>query len=134
MLTSAPRELNCVKVFCPELDSDQYIAEISGVEMSEFVDMWSQYRDEESDSIEDYKRAAIAFCWCDEKRERFVTSYEDFKACIDLLRERSGALTRRLFDPAEAMNCFVGVDHSAKKSLLATLQKLRKDAGNGEQL
>lgn len=132
ILTSAPRELNCIKVDCPEIGDPQFIAELSGIEMSEFTEIWGRYRDEESDdTIEDYKRAAVAFCWCDEKRERFAKTYDDVREAILLLKDRSAALTRRLFEPADVLNCFVGVEHSAKKSLLATLQRLRKEDGNG---
>lgn len=135
-LKSTQVELNVCKIDCPELGEAQFIAEIDGREMDLFTTWWGKYRDSELDEDElshDYRRACVAFCWCGEDRVRFNQEYRDFKQTIEALKAAKASLTLRLFNAANAFNCFAGVDDESKKSLLRQVTKAKNGDGNGEQ-
>lgn len=133
-LKSVKLELNVCKVLVPELgDEPQFVAELSGDEYDDFVTMWGAFKEKlDEDTNKDFKRAAVAFCWCDESRTRYVTNQSEFVAVIHKLRSLPQTITECLFDPANALNAFLGVDVNVKKLLLTAATKQKSDAGNGE--
>jgi hypothetical protein len=127
-------ELNVCKITVPELgDEPQFVAELSGDEYDDFVEMWQAFRDRlDEETNKDFKRAAVAFCWCDESRNRFVKNRKELTEVIKQLRSLPNSLTESLFEPANALNAFLGVDVNVKKLLLTAAKKQTNDAGNGE--
>jgi hypothetical protein len=127
-------ELNVCKVIVPDLgDEPQYVAELAGDEFDDFVMMWKAFRDtDETESNTDYKRAAVAFCWCDENRNRLVADQKEFVACIKQLRVLPHSITDTLFEPCNVLNGFLEVNPQAKKFLLAAIRSPKSVAGNGE--
>jgi hypothetical protein len=129
---ASQKELNCCKVEVPEL-GDCYVAEIAGDEADKFGDWWLQFKeDEELKENDDFRRAAVAFCLCDENRKQECENQEDFAKCIKLLRKLPASVTATLFSPADQLNGFLGVDPTVKKSLLEAVMKAKSDDGNGE--
>jgi hypothetical protein len=125
-------ELNCCKVEVPELGTC-YVAELSGIEADKFGDWWLQFKDdEEIKENDDFRRAAVAFCLCDENRKQECETQEDFAKCIKLLRKLPASVTATLFNPADQLNGFLGVDPTVKKFLLEAVRKAKNDDGNGE--
>ena len=133
-LKAVKLELNVCKVLVPELgDEPQFVAELSGDEYDDFVELWQGFKESlENDSNKDFKRAVVAFAWCDESRNRFVSDKKEFAAVIKRLRDLPNTITESLFEPANALNAFLGVDVNVKKLLLTAAKKQTNDAGNGE--
>jgi hypothetical protein len=133
-LKSVHLELNVCKVVVPELgDEPQYVAELSGDEYDDFAEMWQAFRDRlDEETNKDFKRAAVAFCWCDESRNRLVKDRKELTEVIKQLRSLPNSLTESLFEPANALNAFLGVDVNVKKLLLTAAKKQTNDAGSGE--
>jgi len=127
-------ELNVCKVTVPELgDEPQFVAELSGDEYDDFVEMWQAFQEKlDEETNRDFKRAAVAFCWCDEQRNRFVQNNREFADVIKQLRLLPNTLTESLFEPANALNAFLGVDVNIKKLLLIAAKKQKSDVGSGE--
>jgi hypothetical protein len=98
----------------------QLIAELSGEEMDEFSDIWSDIRDtklQSDDAIHhDYKRAAVAFCWCDKDRTRFYCDMASVWEVVQQLRAMPTSLTARMFIVCNGANAFVGIDDETKKN------------------
>jgi hypothetical protein len=135
-LKSVEFELNACKVDVPELgDEPQFVAEISGDEYDDFVEMWQGFRDKlEEESNLDFKRAVVAFCWCDENRDRLVKDKKEFSLVIKQLRIMPNAITELLYEASNALNAFLGVDVNVKKLLLAAAKNQKNDDGSGELL
>jgi hypothetical protein len=119
-----------------EEDAVQHVAEIDGAEMDSFVQIWSAIRekhlDDEDSTAQDFKRAAIAYCWCTADRTLQHTTESTVWECVKALRSQPATLTARMFAVANGLNAFVGCDDETKKNLLATVKKPKKGAGNGE--
>lgn len=118
--------------------SGQFIAELSGDEMDSFASVWStireKYIDEDDPSLgREYKRAAVAFCWCDDKRNRFYADASKVWEVVCMLRGLPDTLTSRMFIVANGANAFVGIDDETKKNSSVTTTNPKNDAGNGEQ-
>jgi hypothetical protein len=129
---AAQTELNCCKVEVPELGTC-YVAELSGVEADKFGDWWLQFKeDEDLKHNDDFRRAAVAFCLCDEDRKLECETQEDFAKCVKALRKLPASVTSTLFNPADQLNGFLGVDPTVKKLLLEAVKKAKNDDGNGE--
>jgi hypothetical protein len=127
-------ELNCCEVEVPELGVC-YVAELSGIEADKFGDWWLAFKDdEELKENDDFRRAAVAFCLCDENRKQECETQEDFAKCIKLLRKLPASVTATLFNPADQLNGFLGVDPQVKKFLLEAVRKAKNDDGNGGSL
>jgi hypothetical protein len=115
--------------------SVQFVAELSGEEMDYFTDVWSEIRERFSDdeSIgQDYRRVAIAFCWCDRDRNRYYRETKDVWECAKALREHPATLTTRMFNVANGANAFAGLDDETKKNSRVATPNAKSDAGNGE--
>jgi hypothetical protein len=129
---AAQTELNCCKVEVPELGTC-YVAELSGTEADKFGDMWLQFKeDEEVKDNDDFRRAAVVFCLCDENRNPTWQDQDEFNRCVKLFRKLPASVTSTLFNPADQLNGFLGVDPTVKKLLLEAVRKAKNDAGNGE--
>ena len=129
---ASQKELNCCKVEVPELGTC-YIAELSGTDADQFGDWWLQFKeDEELKENDDFRRAAVAFCLCDENRKTECRTQGDFAKCIKLLRKLPASVTATLFNPADQLNGFLGVDPAVKKFLLEAVKKAKNEDGNGE--
>ena len=120
-----------------EVDAVQHLAELDGAEMDSFVSIWSSIRDkhldDEDSTVQDFKRAAVAFCWCDKDRSLQHKTEADVWECIKALRTQPATLVARMFAVANGLNAFVGVDDETKKNLLVKTKKAKKDAGSGDK-
>lgn len=118
----------------------QYIAELSGGEMDDFVNLWSVVRDElEDDMVLSYRRAAVAYSWSDKERSLFNTTKESIVNVMAQLRRLPATLTSRMFTIANGANAFAGIDDETKKNsrvemipLKAKSKKPKNESGNGE--
>jgi Mg/Co/Ni transporter MgtE len=118
-----------------EVDSVQYLAELDGAEMDSFVSIWASIRDkhldDEDSTVQDFKRAAVSFCWCDSERSLHHRAEADVWECIKALRAQPATLVARMFSVANGLNAFVGVDDETKKNLLVKMQKAKSADGSG---
>lgn len=114
----------------------QLLAELSGVEMDSFVEIWSSIRDEaDTDLVLDYRRVAIAFCWCDKERTLQNTTKESVLSVVKILRTLPATLTSRMFTVANGANAFAGIDDDTKKnSRVATKPPTSKISKPGKGL
>lgn len=97
----------------------QYLAELSGEEADSFNEIWSDIREKftsEDTVLMDYRRAAVAFCWCDAERERFHKTTDEVWACVKALRAKPATLTTRMYLVANGANAFSGIDDETKKN------------------
>jgi hypothetical protein len=120
-----------------EVDAVQYIAELDGAEMDSFVGIWSsirdKYLDDEDSTVQDFKRAAVAFCWCDADRTLTNKTESDVWEVVKALREHPATLVARMFNVANGLNAFVGVDDETKKNLLVKVKKAKSVDGSGDK-
>lgn len=121
-----------------EVDAVQHLAELDGAEMDNFVSIWSaikdKYLDDDDATVQDFKRAAVSFCWCDKDRNLQNKTESDVWDCVKALRDHPSSLCARMFNVANGLNAFVGVDDETKKNLLVKAQKAKSADGNGDKL
>lgn len=105
--------------------------------MDRFQEIWTgikdKYLDEENDSVvQDYKRAAVAFCWCDKERNFFHADLAKVWEVVQTLRELPATLTARMFVVCNGANAFVSIDDDTKKKSKVTTNEQSNAAGSGE--
>lgn len=112
----------------------QFMAELSGEEIAGFASVWEDIEEtieDESETNMEYKRAAIAFSWCDKDRNRFFTDAAKIREVSKLLRANPATLTYRMYQVANGANAFSGIDDNTKKKSKATPDSAMTSAGNG---
>lgn len=115
--------------------SVQHLAELSGEEFDVFADVWSEIREKfssEESLGQDYRRVAIAFCWCDRDRNRYYRDTNAIWEVAKALREQPSTLTLRMYKIANGANAFQGIDDETKKNSRVVTPSAKNDAGNGE--
>lgn len=132
LLKAAAQPLGVHAVATPELllagecspedaaaSSVQHLAELSGEEADQFNDIWQEIREKFSTDetvLMDYRRAAIAFCWCDKDRSRYHSTTQEVWDVVKMLRNKPATLTVRMYLVANGANAFSGIDDETKKN------------------
>lgn len=114
----------------------QFLAELSGDEMDEFTQVWfgirEKYLVDEETIGATYRRAAVAFCWCDTDRNRYAENLKEVWEVSCKLAEHPATLTTRMFAVANGANAFTGIDDETKKSSRVQSPSPSSDVGSGE--
>lgn len=114
----------------------QFIAELSGDEMDEFTQVWFGIREKYPIAEESlgpaYRRAAVAFCWCDTDRNRYAQSLKEVWEVSCQLADHPATLTTRMFAVANGANAFTGIDDETKKNSKVQSPSPSSVDGSGE--